>query len=294
MAIGSSRALVSGATGIVLLVFAVAPLDAQRIPFEKRVFNEQVLRPVSQPVIPIYEGYYENDDGTHDICFGYFNPNLEEAVDIPLGERNFMEPSQYDGHQPTHFTPVPGMTPDSPFTSRFRRYWCAFTVTVPATFGVDDQVWWTVQREGQEPVRTPGVINLAYVLDEPESSGRGNLAPDLRFTENGSSFSGRRGKIGAARTVRVGQPLDLSVWIEHPFEEQVFVTLVKYKGPGDVTIGPAEQTVEMSGMQGVAKARATFSEPGEYELLVQAINSWPAFEFHCCWTNGYMPVTVTR
>jgi hypothetical protein len=38
----------------------------------------------------------------------------------------------------------------------------------------------------------------------------------------------------------------------------------------------------------------TFGAPGDYRLLVQSINSTTAFEFHCCWTNGYVNVTVTR
>lgn len=278
--------------GVVLLGSAM-PLEAQRIPFTKRFFSEQVLRDFGQPIIPIYEGWYPNEDGTRDICFGYFNLNLNEAVEIPLGEGNFMEPAEYDGHQPTHFTPVPGMTPASPFTSRFRRPFCTFTVTVPATFGEDDQIWWTLQREGMEALRTPGTINVEYVLDEPTSKGRGDVAPHLRFTESGTAFQGRRGMTASPMSVRVGQPLDVSLWIEHPFEERVWVAWLKYRGPGDVTITPAEQMVPLSGNSGMARVTATFSEPGEYELLVQSLNGWPALEFHCCWTNGYVPVTVT-
>jgi hypothetical protein len=280
----------------VLLGCMALPLQAQRIPFEKRFFNEQVLRPNSQPVVPIYEGYYENDDGTYDICFGYFNLNLDEPLEIPLGERNSIEPSQYDGRQPTHFTVVPGMTPTSPFTSRFRRIWCAFTVTVPATFTEDDQVLWTLQPEGYDPIRTPGTINIAYVLDEPTTSGRGDVAPFLRFSENGAEFQGRRGMTAPPRTVRVGQPLELSVWMEHrhPTETALWVGWVKYQGPGSVTFGPAEQRIQLNDQRGVARTTATFSEPGEYEVLVQAINTTASFEFHCCWTNGYISVNVTE
>jgi hypothetical protein len=288
------RGILSGGVGLLGLLVAATSLGAQRIPFEKRFFNEQVLRPHSQPVVPIYEGWYENPDGTRDICFGYFNLNLDEPLDIPLGEGNVIEPSRFDGRQPTHFTPVPGMTPASPFTSRFRRVWCAFTVTVPADFGEDDQVWWTLQREGESPVRAPGTVNVAYVLDEPRSDGRGELAPVLRFSEGGAPAQGRRGATAPARRVRVGQPLELHVQVEHPFEEQLWVGWVKYKGPGAVTLAPAEQRVTLEDGHAAATARATFSEPGEYELLVQSINSTAAFEFHCCWTNGYVPVTVTE
>jgi hypothetical protein len=269
-------------------------LEAQRIPFEKRVFNEQVLRSSGQPVVPIFEGWYENADGTHDLCFGYFNLNLDEAVDVPLGEGNFLEPSRYDVHQPSHFTPVPGMAPASPFSSRFRRAWCTFTVTVPADFGPDDRVTWTIQREDGPPVSAPGTLNIAYILDEPRTSGRGDVAPTLRLSENGTDVQGRRGTTAAPRTVRVGQALELTAWVEHPFEGQLWVGWLHYKGPGTVRFDPAEQRVAMEDGSGVARATATFVAPGDYEVLVQTINSTASFEYHCCWTNGYVPVHVVE
>jgi hypothetical protein len=268
--------------------------DAQRIPFADRVFNEEVLRPRGQPVIPIYEGWYRNADGTHDICFGYFNLNTEEAVDIPLGDRNFIEPSVYDGGQPTHFAPVPGMTSASPVTSRFRRYWCAFTVTVPASFSRDDRIWWTLQRESGEVIRTPGTLIPDYILDEPASDGRGELAPLLRFAESAPSFQGKRGATAPALRARVGVPVEIPVWIEHPFEERVWVGWVLFRGPAEPTFAPAEQQVRLEEHAGVARTSVTFGAPGDYRLLVQSINSTTAFEFHCCWTNGYVNVTVTR
>lgn len=285
---------VRGGLALALLACLVPPAAAQRIPFGRRVFNEEVLRPRGQPVIPIYEGWYRNQDGTYDICFGYFNLNTEEAVDIPLGDRNFLEPREYDGKQPTHFAPVPGMTAASQVTSRFRRYWCAFTVTVPADFGRQNQVRWTLQREDGEVITTPGTLIPDYVLDEPASDGRGELAPVLRLAENGTPFQGRKGFAGPPRTVRVGTPLELSVWIEHPFEERAWVGWVLYRGPAPVTFGPAETQVRLADQRGMTTTTASFSEPGEYELLVQSINSTTAFEFHCCWTNGYVRVTVTE
>lgn len=290
----SWSALCVAAVCLALFAVSPSPLQAQRIPFTKRFFNEQVLRSADQPVVPIYEGWYRNDDGTYEICFGYFNLNLDESVNIPLGGENFIEPSRYDGRQPTHFEAVPGMTPASPFTSRFRRFWCAFTVTVPATFGPDDRVTWTLAREDGEVVSTPGSLNSAYVLDEPASGGREEVAPTLRLSENGESFQGRKGAAAAPHRVRVGQPLDLRIWIEHPFEDMMWVGYVQYKGPGTVSFGPTEQRIRLEGGKGVASTRATFEAPGEYEVLVQAINSTAAFEFHCCWTNAYFKVSVVE
>jgi hypothetical protein len=292
---GSWRSLLGSALGLLLLAGAGTPALGQRIPFEKRFFNEQVLRSTGQPVVPIYEGYYENDDGTYDICFGYFNLNVDEAIDIPVGEDNRIEPQQYDGHQPAHFTPVPGMSEVSPFTSRFRRVWCAFTVTVPASFSENDRVWWTLRSAGEEePVRTPGTINVAYVLDEPVSDGMGVVAPLRRFSEGGIAFQGRRGMTSERRTVRAGEPMELEIWLEQPAEDQMWVGWMKYKGSGHVTFEPAEQRVSLQNHEGVARTTVTFGEPGDYELLVQSIDRTANFEFHCCWTNGYVPVTVTR
>ncbi|MGD2045414.1 MAG: hypothetical protein PVJ80_06200 [Gemmatimonadota bacterium] len=286
-------ALVRTALGIVFVACSATPALAQRIPFEKRFFNEQVLRGHAQPVVPIFEGFYENEDGTRNLCFGYFNLNLDEPVDIPLGERNRIEPARYDGRQPTHFVPVPGMTEASQFTSRFRRIWCAFTVTVPADFTRDDKVWWTLHRDGEDgPVRVPGTIKPTYVLDEPASDGMGELAPVLRFSRTGSELQGKRGATSDRLTARVGQPLELRVWLEHPFEEQLWVGWLTYRGPDEVTFAPAEQEVQLEDGRAIARTTATFSRPGEYELLVQSIDRTANFEFHCCWTNGYVPVTV--
>ncbi|MBM4185405.1 MAG: hypothetical protein FJ207_14505 [Gemmatimonadetes bacterium] len=286
---GSIGGMLCGAVAL----FAAAPLHAQTIPFEKRFFNEQVLRSHAQPVVPIYEGWYRNQDGTYNICFGYFNLNLDEQLDIPLGERNYIEPRQYDGRQPTHFEVVPGMTPTSPYTSRFRRFWCAFTVTVPSTFTQQDQVWWTLESAGENPVRTPGTINPAYILDEPRSGGMGELAPILRFRENGEGFQGREGAVAPRLRARVGQPLELTVWVEHPFEDRMWAGWAHYQGPGRVAFSPAENRVALANQRGVATTRATFSEPGEYQILLQAIDGIDNFEFHCCWTNAYIPVTVS-
>ena len=59
-----------------------------------------------------------------------------------------------------------------------------------------------------------------------------------------------------------------------------------------MTITAPELWVEPA--EGSATVTATFDQPGDYLLRVQGIDD-PVedFEFHCCWTNGYVPVTVT-
>ena len=137
--------------------------EAQEIPFEQQVFNEQVLRASGQPVVPLYDGWFENPDGTYGICFGYFNLNTEEVVDVPLGPDNFIEPAEFDGLQPTHFESVPA--------GGYRRHFCVFSVAVPEDFG-DGRVVWTLRSSG-ETVSTPGKLLPSYVLDEPDTGARG-------------------------------------------------------------------------------------------------------------------------
>ena len=263
-----------------ILLFGT-PIKGQVIPLEQRSFNEQVLRPSGQPVIPLYEGWYENADGSFDICFGYFNLNTDEAVDIALGPNNFIEPKEFDGMQPTHFDRVP--------EANYRRHFCVFTVTVPRNFG-DGRVVWTLGGRG-EALSTPGKIIPPYVLDEPNAEARGVIAPVLKLEADGLEFRGRSGFTAPTRSVAAGNDLELTVWVDHPAPRS-WVGWSMHQGPGQVEFSQAEIQVDQSTGSGTITAR--FSEPGEYLLRVQSIYSIASFEYHCCWTNGYVPVTVTR
>ena len=257
------------------------PIEGQVIPLDQRSFNEQVLRPSGQPVIPLYEGWYENADGTSDICFGYFNLNTDEAVDIPLGPNNFIEPKEFDGMQPTHFDRVP--------EANYRRHFCVFTVTVPRDFG-QGRVVWTLGGRG-EALSTPGKVIPPYVLDEPDAEARGVIAPVLKLEADGPQFRGRSGFTAATRTVAAGDDLELTVWVDHPAPRS-WVGWSMHQGPAQVEFSRAEIQVDQATGSGTITAR--FSEPGEYLMRVQSIYSTTSFEYHCCWTNGYVPVTVTR
>lgn len=276
-----------------------APCAAQVIPLQERTFNEQILRPSGQPVVPLFDGWYPNPDGTYGMCFGYFNLNTVEAVDVPLGPDNFIEPSAFHGMQPTHFDPVPA--------ANYRRHFCVVSVRVPEDFGQGSVVW--TLRTGGETLSTPGKLLPPYILDEPESGGRGVVAPFLSFDVDGPSFQGRTGFTAASRTAVVGDPITLSVWVDHPAPRS-WVGWTQHQGPGKIEFGRPEMMVDRPGRDGrvpvdgrssatvsrraFATTTATFSVPGEYVVRVQSIYSTTSFEYHCCWTNGYIPVTVTR
>jgi len=255
-------------------------------------FNDATLRPSGQHVIPLFEGWFPNDDGSYTLCFGYFNMNTEQQVEVPLGDANRIEPAEFDGAQPTHFDPVPA--PE--LTRPYRHHWCVFSVEVPSDFGRKDVIW-TLETQGDE-LSVPGSLLPSYVLDETETFGRDAVAPYLSLNDNPPNFRGRRGLWEGPRQAKVGEPLPLIARVRHP-EAGTWIYWTLHQGPNSVEFSQAEMTLNVA--DGVATTTATFHEPGSYVLRVQVINdterrSEPTygFEFYCCWTNGYVRVNVAE
>ena len=96
-------------------------------------------------------------------------------------------------------------------------------------------------------------------------------------------------------------PLDFGAWVARDAdaaedERPINVKWFKHQGPGDVTFAERTAAIEPDAwaQEGGAKVTTavTFSEPGDYLLRVLAFNVIREFEFQCCWTNGFVPVTV--
>ena len=256
-------------------------------------FNLQLLRPTGGPVIPIFEGWYQHPDGSYELSFGYFNVNTEEVLEIPIGPDNFIEPSRYDGQQPTHFLPMPDGD---------RRHWGVFTVSVPADFGEQDVVW-TLRVDGRT-YSVPGrVTRPPYQLHGWIFPGDTTASPLLTFDPAGEPGRGPWGVRHGPLQATVGRPLPMALWTtrDTPFRDDgrpINVRWFKHQGPGSVTFSRVDDRLESetwrtAGAGGKAETEATFSAPGEYVLRALAYNTIREFEFQCCWTNGYVHVNVT-
>ena len=284
--------LLVGILAPAFLVAAASPLQAQEFefPIEESEWMLRNLRPTGQPVIPIFEGWMTRSDGSHDLCFGYFNMNLEEVIDIPLGPDNFIEPAEFDGVQPTHFLEVP---------EREGRYFCLFTVNVPPDFS-QQRVVWTLRQNGQT-FEVPGHTSVpGYRVTDFVHASRDLMAPSLQFLQpQGSPVVGKRGGTAGAVTIRVGDPLALSVSVRHPDGRELGGGMVwwgKYRGPPGENVHFSDRVLRFAATEAEAVVSATteasFDEPGDYMLFVQARQgSWID---QCCWTNGYLNVTVTQ
>jgi hypothetical protein len=253
-----------------------------------------------QGVTGAFEGWYPNEDGTINLLMGYFNPNLDQTVDIPTGPNNRIEPGDPDQGQPTHF--LPG------------RQWGLFTVTIPKPLG-DKRLTWTIVSNGQTTVIPLNTLPL-YRL-EPLEDAEHNAPPFLSFSEGGPFVNGPKGPT-VPMTAKVGVPLSLTAWAadddKNPFpnrklptdKQDVQLEWIVYRstGPGAVKFANNAPLIDElkvkaappgTPFQGKSTTTATFSAPGEYILNIQAQDTTgggPAGR-QCCWSNAKVKVSVT-
>ena len=146
-----------------------------------------------QNVVPVYEGWEHNADGSFTMVFGYLNRNYDEELDIPVGPSNSFDPGVDQG-QPTHF-----------FT---RRQQFMFRVKVPKDWGNKDLVW-TLTSQGKTE-KAYGSLMPVWEIDfhvyQQNRAGPGELGePD------GPPSIALVGP--SARTATVGQPLQIQVTV---------------------------------------------------------------------------------
>ena len=273
--------------------------------------------PDGLPIIPVLEGWIDNQNGTTSFSFGIINRN-DEGVDIPLGEANRIEPAKWDGIQPTHFPPG--------------RSTGAFIVTVPNDERETD-VWWYLKTGSNEELKVPGRYGAsAYELDFIRPRPQGALQPRVGLGEDGRQMPGLYAHIGdySGGPVSVGERVELTINASDPAERDTTdprfgeplpmgVAFMKYQGPGDVEFMPHESTpaaenpysesdrrykfwrapkaneLEIPGPAGVARVYAMFSSPGDYIISTKVdIHEAPDSSNgdQCCWTNVYQRITV--
>ncbi len=269
----------TGLVSLALAVFLPRESDAQ-LPLAPTAKS-------GQGVTPVYEGWYRNPDGTFSLSFGYYNRNAAEVIEIPIGADNFVAPGDSNQGQPTRF--------------EARRHWGVFAVKVPANFGTTNKVTWTLKLRG-ETFAIPGSLHVDWEIDAlAGEAGTGNTPPVLKLSSGGPNAQGPAGAM-TALTASVGQPLTLTIWATDDGRGagsvagggrggQVALMWFKHQGPGEVTF--SNPSPKPAG-EGMATTTAMFSKPGTYILRVRANDSGVAGAGHaqCCWTNGFVRVTV--
>ncbi len=301
-------------TGVLLagmFVLGSMSLEAQqweeKIPGNAGEWNVRMLRPTGQPVIPIFDGWVSEDDGSATLCLGYFNMNFDEALEIPLGPNNYIEPARFNGIQPTYFNPVPMRAGNK------QRHYCVMTVNVFQ--GDAEPIVWHLGRDYKDysvPAHSGAqhfrVNDIFFPTDRADRGG--SMAPLVRFVEPAGPEGIGKGLLGGKRVgpvnATVGEPLPLTLAVSQPSPEDYpevapytgepksfEVTWQKYSGPPDILgiVTFSENVFEVGPGEGIAETTALFREPGDYVLLVQVLGG--GYDNQCCWTNGYVEVTVS-
>jgi hypothetical protein len=255
-----------------------------------------------------FEGWFPNPDGSFSLLVGYFNRNLKQSVDIPIGPNNHIDPGGPDRGQPTHFGPGRG--------------WGMFTINVPKDFGTK-VLTWTMTANGETtsvPLNLLPLYRIAPFIDAAEDT-----PAYVGFSEDGPFVNGPIGH-SESITAMAGTPLPLTIWVADDNKAPALPTTPPaggfvlpdfatffgpvsthwslYRGPGEVKFdAPVPKTQKLTELKaapsntvfyGKVTTNATFSAPGQYILNIQAFDStgMGGGGFQCCWSNAQINVSV--
>jgi hypothetical protein len=245
-------------------------------------------------VSPTYEGWYRLG-GTTYALFGYYNRNLEQVVDVPIGSDNKIAPGPADQGQPTRFFPG--------------QHLGLFAVALPNDRR-NTEVTWTLTANGQT-FSIPAFLDPLYLIAPQKTEAGtypGNTPPTVKFEASGASAQGPLG-ITVSRTATVSRPLPIDVWVSDDGlppppggggpapalrgtvtgrapRGGLNVRWRVYRAAGNVSFSTPSPSIE----QGKAHTEVTFGAPGDYMLHFVAKDSENGNK--CCWTNGYVKVAV--
>ena len=237
-----------------------------------------------QNVAPVYEGWYRDENDLLNLSFGYLNRNFEEELSIPIGPDNRVDPGPPDQGQPTFFVR--------------RRQWGIFSVVVPKDLEArlraeKKSVTWTLKAYGRVEAVSAN-LGSAYAIDALKEPTVENTPPAVRFDPSAAPGAGPHGARTSVKTT-VATPTTVNIWVADDRRtlpqrryNGVALSWIKYRGAGAVQIVSSAKSIDGTG---TASVTATFSQPGEYALRLEASDT-SVHDFHCCWTNAYAFVTV--
>jgi hypothetical protein len=266
---------------LMLALGCVAPLVsfAQQLP---PTYNPETKFDFGQDVVPSFDGFVHNADGTYTMVFGYMNRNYKEELVIPAGPDNKIEPGPVDQGQATYFYP--------------RRHTHVVLVKVPADWPANKELIWTLTSHGRTE-KAFATLRMEEELTPRNMLGGGTgflldgTTPDPNQPPAISVTSVTGASVGSAVTLTAmvsddGLPKPRAV-VARPEvagkkaqtnsagggrggRRGVTVGWIEYRGPAKMTFnGPepiqaAEAGVPVTNAKAVTTA--TFTQPGTYVL----------------------------
>ena len=276
-----------GVSAVLALMVVAGSLVSGQIPFQPGWKYRS-----GQNVVPAFEGWQRNADGSFDMIFGYFNRNYEETLDIQTGPDNSMEPGGPDQGQPTFFL------------AARRRFF--FAVRVPKDWPPTRKLVWSLTVRGRTEKATGFLLpewevdtstiqgSLTAVMDPLNKRPTISVGPEQNQTVTfpnratltvsatddgrpvrrspptaaaaptgrGASPEGRSGQPDRPDPGRQGSGVVVANLTGAVVAAGLRVDWVQYRGPvgGRVTFNPATTPVA----DGNASTTASFSLPGRY------------------------------
>jgi len=284
-----------------------------------------------EAIFPAFEGWGPDKNGDTLLLLGYYNRNKSQALDIPIGPDNRIEPDGPDYGQPTHFYPG--------------RQHGVFAIRVPKDFGTR-RLTWTLTANGQTSV-VSFWANPAYWVNFYKHGANGNEPPIIRLSRDGAAMTGPPAGVAQTLSAVVGTPVPLTIWASDvPMEERdvdaeltararntsptaradaavavvgdqvigigsarpaaggagasrpdITVNWREHRGPARVTFAQDRLPLVTKGdptMVGETATTATFSAPGEYVVRAQVNDTSGdgGGGEQCCWTTALIRVVV--
>ena len=226
---------------VALALTLVGDLTAQQLP----TAIPQTKFVSGQNVVPYFEGWIRNADGSFDLVFGYFNRNWQEELAIPAGPDNRFEPGAPDRGQPTYFLP--------------RRQGWVFRVRVPADFG-KQVLTWTIKANGKTETAYGELLPIEEITERIIMT-RGNLNPGEGDPNKPPAIA-----IAAAATATVGQPVSLTASVTDdglpkprvPVQRTVATDATRIQAQANSSAAPRPRGLTVTWMQLRGPAKVTF------------------------------------
>jgi hypothetical protein len=220
-----------------------------------------------QNVVPVFEGWERNQDGSANFVFGYLNRNYEETLDILVGPDNNIEPGGPDQGQPTFFSSA--------------RQKFLFKVTVPKDWPTTKRLVWTLTVRGKTEKAN------AFLLPEWEINSQVMAMNGAGGSAGGSDIDYNQPPVivfGPAQTIESANSATVVASVTDdglpkpraprpgspPRPPLLRVAWSQFRGPvgGRVAFKPATSPVA----EGKASTTATFTMPGQYMVLGNAMD----------------------
>ena len=217
------------------------------------------------------------------MLIGYYNRNSKEALTIPVGPNNKIEPGDPDQGQPTFF--------------EMGRQWGVFVIKVPKDFGTK-VIRWTLTANG-ETQSVPFYLEPGLSDHAVQGDRHGQPAADA-VVHRGRREGHRAADEHRRQLHRRRQPAGRDDGVCRRCEGEGIEG--GQRGHGLVAQASRSRRREVRERAhcrcrkaGEAiTASATFCAPGEYLLRVQANDESGegGGGFQCCWTNTYVKVII--